>query len=159
MVKSFEHLSDAQLEQYGTDSFPGTSDDAPSIEAHLEDCDYCRSRVLEHQRARFAFQADAAMNATSKVDPDLTGVTCNTPDGPTEDDLRKLAAGIMDQKKALELTQHAARCPRCGSILLAFAEDFSDEVPPEEAESLKQLKSSTAEWQKNLLSKLLPPKD
>ena len=72
MVKSFEHLSNAQLEQYGTDSFPGTSDDAHIVEAHLENCDYCRSRVLEHQRARFGFLADSPVEPGSKPDPALS---------------------------------------------------------------------------------------
>ena len=168
MVKSFEHLSDAQLEQYGTDSFPGTSDDAPSIEAHLEDCDYCRSRVLEHQRARFAFLADSPMETGSKPgpapssactmsggssinddfssssDPSNSGGTSN-PDGfsrsggPSEDDLRNLAAGILSPDKALAMTHHVAKCAHCASILRTFSEDFADDLTPDEIKAENEM--------------------
>jgi hypothetical protein len=146
VVKSLGHLSDAQLEQYGTDSFPGTSNDAPSIEAHLEDCADCRSRLLEHQRARFALQADSSMKASRQ-----TGCV-------SEDDLRNLAAGIVPADEALAITQHVAQCPHCAPILRAFTEDFSDDLTADDSSTVSQLESSSPEWQKKLVKKLFPPK-
>ena len=153
MVKSFEHLSDAQLEHYGTDSTTSISDDAQRIEAHLEECADCRSRVLEHQRARFAPMADASMKATLNPGTgrsESNSAVCSVTDGPSEDDLRNLAAGLIAPDKALPITEHAARCPHCGPLLRAFTEDFSDELTAEETNALSQLKSSTPAWQKEI---------
>jgi tetratricopeptide (TPR) repeat protein len=142
VVKQFEHLSDAQLEQYGTDSITSISDDARRIDAHLEDCADCRSRLLEHHRARFALQADISMKASPQA-----GCV-------SEDDLRKLAAGIIAPGVAVTMTQHVAQCQHCAPILRAFAEDFSDDLTlgeiTAENEMLAQLKSSSAKWQKQM---------
>jgi tetratricopeptide (TPR) repeat protein len=141
VVKSFEHLSNAQIEQYGTDSFSEPSN-APAMEAHLEDCADCRNRVLEHQRARFALLANDSVKAVP------TGGCVS------EDELRKLAAGVIAPEQALTMTHHVAQCEHCAPILRAFAEDFSDDLSPEEIKSenemLAQLKSSSAKWQKHV---------
>jgi hypothetical protein len=141
VVKSFEHLSNAQIEQYGTDSFSDPSN-APAMEAHLEDCADCRNRVLEHQRARFALLANDSVKAVP------TGGCVS------EDELRKLAAGVIAPEQALTMTHHVAQCEHCAPILRAFAEDFSDDLSPEEIKSenemLAQLKSSSAKWQKHV---------
>ena len=80
-------------------------------------------------------------------------------DGPSEDDLRHLAAGIIDPDKALVMTQHVAQCPHCAPILRAFTEDFSDDLTPDEtkAESdiFAQLRSATPQWQKEMAAKAL----
>lgn|GEM_PF-1891338 len=196
MAKGFEHLSDAQLEHYGTKSFTVTPEEEQKIEAHLEDCANCRSRVLENQRVRFGLLASSSIKSGSRVAPgfiergsvhpvavepgsvhDLSsdGVTpghpvpadwdpykpatnCIVPNGPSEDDLRNLAAGIIVQERAMAITQHAVECPHCASILRLFIEDFSDDLTaPDLAEELaaekdflSQLKSSTPEWQKEI---------
>jgi hypothetical protein len=146
VVKSFEHLSDAQLEQYGTDRPTEISGDGQRIDAHLEDCADCRSRLLEHQRTNLDLVTRAGMNAAGQSD-------C-----ASEDDLRNVAAGIAPSDQALIFIRHAAQCTRCGTTLRQFTEDFSDDLTPEESETVSQLESSSAEWQKNLLKKLFPPK-
>jgi hypothetical protein len=123
VVKSFEHLSDAQLEHYGTDSTTSISDDAQRIEAHLEDCADCRSRVLEHQRARFGLATDAAVQAIGQ-----SGCA-------SEDDLPNVAAGIAPGDRALIHIRHAAQCTRCGTILRQFTEDFSEDITPDERDT------------------------
>lgn len=176
MVNGTEHLSDAQLEHYGTDSLTVTSDDAQKMEAHLEHCGDCRARMLEHQRVRFALLTDLAMNASPKVEA-FSGsassvgasdektnthdfsesaqpcISKNDPTSairPSEDDLRKMAAGLVSAKEALAIARHAEECPRCGTMLRAFREDFSDDLTPEEAANVSQLKSSTPAWQKEM---------
>lgn len=174
MVKGIEHLSDAQLEHYGAESFPGTSDDAHNIEAHLEDCGDCRSRLLEHHRVRFALQADASVEPSSKLASTsnpyrFSTSACIISNGPSEDDLRNLAAGIIaqdsggdrnkSQDKALAITQHVAECAHCARILRTFTEDFSDDLTPEELKAERelqaQLKSSSPKWQKDIASQAM----
>jgi tetratricopeptide (TPR) repeat protein len=197
VAKSFEHLSDAQLEHYGTKSFTVTPEEEQKIEAHLEDCANCRSRVLENQRVRFGLLASSSIKSGSRVAPGFlergsvhpvavepssvqglssedgtpgqpvpadwdpykpASTACIAPDGPSEDDLRNLAAGIIVQERAMAITQHAVECPHCASILRLFIEDFSDDLTaPDLAEELaaekdflSQLKSSTPEWQKEI---------
>jgi tetratricopeptide (TPR) repeat protein len=215
VAKSFEHLSDAQLEHYGTKSFTVTPEEEQKIEAHLEDCANCRSRVLENQRVRFGLLASSSIKAGARVAPGSVhpgavepgsvqglssdGVTpgqpvpadwdpykpastaCIVPDGPSEDDLRNLAAGIIVQEQAMAITQHAVECPHCASILRLFVEDFSDDLtahdlaeeladdltpktisdaltpeePADEQAFLAQLKSSTPKWQQEIAAQAM----
>jgi hypothetical protein len=169
VVKQFEHLSDAQLEQYGTDSITSISDDARRIDAHLEECAGCRARLLEHQRTNFHLLTDAAMQASPHAGSSSTGGPgagnsggfagiaaglCPSPNGPSEDDLRNLAAGVIAPDKSLAITQHAAQCAHCGPLLRGFVEDFSDDPGADELktenEALSHLKSSTPKWQKEI---------
>jgi tetratricopeptide (TPR) repeat protein len=147
VVKSFEHLSDAQLEQYGTDRPTEISDDARRIDAHLEECAGCRARLLEHQRTNLDLVTRAGMNAAGQSD-------C-----ASEDDLRKLAAGIAPADEALTITQHVAQCSHCAPILRAFSEEFSDDLTEDEIKSendmLAKLKSSSAKWQKQMASQAM----
>jgi anti-sigma factor ChrR (cupin superfamily) len=164
VAKGFEHLSSAQLEQYGAGSYTATSDDARAIEAHLEDCANCRSRLLEHHRAQFALLADSPRKAPSKegsTDRDLANMPsghCPSTGGPSEDDLRNLAAGLFAPDKAIAMTHHVANCSHCAPILSAFIEDFSDDLTDEETATLSVLESSSTDWPKKLVRKLFPPK-
>jgi tetratricopeptide (TPR) repeat protein len=172
VVNSFEHLSNAQLEHYGTNNATESSGDAQMIEAHLEDCADCRARLLEHQRASLGLLSDAAIQAirnpgsssevvvvtksavTKTSGPhgyaSVAAGVCPSPSGPSEDDLRNLAAGLIAPDKALAVTEHAAQCQNCGSLLRAFTEDFSDELTLEETDALSQLNSSAPAWQKEI---------
>jgi hypothetical protein len=202
VAKSFEHLSDAQLEHYGTKSFAVTPEKEQKIEAHLEDCANCRSRVLENQRVRFGLLASSSIKSGSGAAPGFiergsvhpvavepgsvqglssedgtpgypvpadwdpykpASTACIVPNGPTEDDLRNLAAGTIAPDKAMAITQHAVECPHCASILRLFIEDFSDDLTAPELEEelaaekdfLSQLKSSTPEWQKEIAAQAM----
>ena len=77
-----------------------------------------------------------------------------TPDCPTADSLRDLAAGLSTSADTPRLIQHAAQCPHCGPILRAYTEDFSDDLSPEDQALLSQLKSSTPEWQKKMAQQM-----
>lgn len=134
MNKQIEHLSDAQLEQYGA----GPDELNDGLEAHLADCSACRSRLLQSQRARFTAPVEDSVHSERQ------------PGCPGEDDLRDLAAGLSSPDTALSLARHAAQCSHCGPILRAYAEDFSGDVTSEDAAILSQLKSSSPEWQKKV---------
>jgi tetratricopeptide (TPR) repeat protein len=144
-----EHLSNAQIEAYGErTSGAGPEQDERNegqrVDAHLDDCPSCRARVLDFQRTRLAPQADPQV---LKQAP--------TPDCPSEDDLRQLAAGLCSDALAAQLTRHAATCDHCGPLLRAYTEDFSDDFSPEEQAVLANLKSSSASWQKETARQML----
>ncbi|HEY2168547.1 MAG TPA: hypothetical protein VGJ30_02910 [Candidatus Angelobacter sp.] len=81
--------------------------------------------------------------------------TAPTPECPSDDALRQLAAGLTPDALAAQLTQHAATCDHCGPLLRTFTEDFSDDFTPEEQAALANLQSSSTQWQKNTARKML----
>ena len=153
MTEQSEHLSNAQIENYGNQS-SGAGPDADQrdenqrVDAHLADCPSCRSRLLDFHRTHFALLADSKL-----ADPQLT--TASTPDCPSEDALRQLAAGLCSDALATTLTHHAATCDHCGPLLRTYTEDFSDDFSPEEQAVLANLQSSSASWQKNTARQML----
>ena len=160
MTEQSEHLSNAQVENYGkrtsdAGAESGQSDepqrvddlrfDDQRVEAHLADCPSCRKRLLDFHRSHFAMLAGPA-------DPQLR--TASTPECPSDDDLRQLAAGLSSDAVATKLTQHAATCDHCGPLLRTFTEDFSDDFTPEEQAALANLQSGSERWQRDLAKKM-----
>jgi hypothetical protein len=153
------------------------------IEAHLADCASCRNRLLEFHRSLFAsptyqpepdrmMAADRTMaedpkndhtnsaladskfaNLKDPADPQVR--TAATPECPSDDALRQLAAGLSSDDAAAKLTQHAATCHHCGPLLRTYTEFFSDDFSPEEQAALANLQSSSAEWQKNTARQMM----
>ncbi len=169
MMDRFEHLSDAQLEQFGTattgssgqatsspGNVAGSSADAvgpagnavgpltdAEIERHLEDCPECRTRLLQHQRLHFAPLVDPSV----KSEP--------SPGCPSNETLQNLAAGLpVAPADPAQLVQHAAECDHCGPLLKQYTEIFSDDLSPEDVALLSQLKTSTPEWQSATVAKM-----
>jgi tetratricopeptide (TPR) repeat protein len=151
-----EHLSKAQIENYGDrSSGEGPEQDQRDddqrnddqwVEAHVAECSSCRGRLLDFQRAHLALLRDPA---NAQVN------TASTPDCPSEDDLRQLAAGLCSEAAATQLTHHAASCDHCGPLLRAFTEDFSDDFTPEQQAVLDKLQSSSASWQKKTARQMM----
>jgi tetratricopeptide (TPR) repeat protein len=138
-----EHLSNAQIEQFGKRASGAGPETEAWVETHLDDCPSCRSRVLEFQRTQFALLPDPKVNTVSSSN-------C-----PCEEDLRNLAAGLCSDPLTTELTAHAAACGRCGPLLREYQEDFSDDVTPEEQSALAQLRSASPEWQRKTAREML----
>lgn len=144
MEQQFEHLSDAQIENYGDRTGAGPNqpgDHDQAIASHLAACAGCRTRLLHFHRARFGLMNDQV--------PQQTRVDC-----PNEDALRDLAAGLSSPDAAARLTQHAAQCDHCGPILRAYTEDFSDDLSPEDQSLLNQLNSASPSWQKKMAARM-----
>jgi len=140
-----EHLSNAQIEQYGKRASGAGPETEAWVETHLDDCPSCRSRVLDFQRTRLALFPDPKVNTVSSSN-------C-----PCEEDLRNLAAGLCSSPLSAELTTHAAACGRCGPLLREYQEDFSDDVTPEEQTALAQLRSASPVWQQQKAMEMLKP--
>ena len=143
MNQQSEHLSDAQIEQFGKRASGAGPETEAWVEMHLDDCPSCRSRVLEFQRTQFALLPNPKVNTVSSSN-------C-----PGEEDLRNLAAGLCSDPLATELTAHAAACGRCGPLLREYTEDFSDDVTPEEQSTLDKLRSSSPKWQQKKAREML----
>jgi tetratricopeptide (TPR) repeat protein len=188
VTEQSEHLSSAQIENYGNrtsgaepDAAQGderqrldhqSSDDQSMndqrVEAHLADCPSCRNRVLDFHRHRFAMLSGPAPDAkptdlaladskfaNPKYPADPQVRTASTPECPSDDALRQLAAGLTPENVAAKLTQHAATCNHCGPLLRTYTEIFSDDFTPEEQAALANLQSSSAAWQKNTARQML----
>jgi len=138
-----EHLSNAQIDQYGKRASGAGPETEAWVETHLDDCPSCRSRVLEFQRTQFALLPDPKVNTVSSSN-------C-----PCEEDLRNLAAGLCAEPIAKKLKAHASNCERCGPLLQEYIEDFSDESSPEEQAALAQLRSASPEWQRQKAREML----
>ena len=173
--QQFEHLTDAQVEHYGEPGCVAGTDQerAPDwdpkdgdhkVEAHLNECPSCRTRVLASMRSRLALLTDAPVSTTDapvntetsvNVDPSVHAAP--RPDCPPEDDLRNLAAGLSPADRAAHLAQHAATCDHCGPILRMYTEDFADDLSAEDQEVLKKLKTTSKRWQKKMARRLNSP--
>jgi tetratricopeptide (TPR) repeat protein len=93
--------------------------------------------------------------ANSKYPAEPQVRTAPTPECPSDDALRQLAAGLTPGDAAPALAHHASTCDHCGPLLRTFTEDFSDDFSPEEQAALANLKSSSAEWQKATAREML----
>jgi CHAT domain-containing protein len=157
-------LFDQRIDQQVTDQ--SASDQR--VEAHLADCASCRNRLLDFHRHRFALLSGPAPDArptdsaladskfaNSKYPADPQVRTAPTPECPSDDALRQLAASLTPEDAAPALTRHAATCDYCGPLLRTYTEIFSDDFTPEEQAALANLKSSSAEWQKNTARQML----
>ena len=143
MNQQSEHLSDAQIEEYGNQDSAAEPETEAWVETHLDDCPLCRGRVLDFQRTRFALLPDPKVK------------TVPTSACPSEDDLRNLAAGLCSEPIAQKLKAHATTCDHCGPLLREYIEDFSDEFTPEEQAVLDQLSSASPKWQRRTARKML----
>lgn len=154
MNEQSEHLSNAQIENYGnrpSGAGPDAdqSDEEQRIKAHLDGCPSCRIHLLDFHRTSFGLLADPQQLADLQVN------TASTPDCPSEDDLRQLAAGLSSEAVGVRLAHHAATCDRCGQLLKTYTDFFSDDFSPEEQAVLNNLQSSSASWQKKTARQML----
>jgi tetratricopeptide (TPR) repeat protein len=138
-----EHLSNAQIEQYGKRASGARPETEAWVETHLDECPSCRSRVLDFQRTRFALLTDPKVNTVSSSN-------C-----PSEEDLRNLAAGLSAEPIAKKVKAHASNCERCGPLLQEYIEDFSDESSPEEQAFLSQLRTASPEFRQQKAREML----
>jgi tetratricopeptide (TPR) repeat protein len=163
-----EHLSDAQIEDYGDLPSGAGPDTEGKVEQHLAECSSCRSRLLDFQRSHMGLLAGSRVEVspftTSSQDleaaepsllADKNVKTDSTPDCPNESDIRDLAAGLLPGDRAAGLTHHAAACDHCGPLLRSYAEDFSDAFSQEERAALEQLGSASPAWLQQTAQKMM----
>ena len=147
-------------------SLPGhpSSGDSPSgywASGHLPPGQRPADSRLEGAGPTDSALADSKF-ANSKYPADPQVRTAATPECPSDDALRQLAAGLSVDDTATtgdafatKLLQHAASCDHCGPLLRIFTEDFSDDFSAEEQAALANLQSSSADWQKNTARQMM----
>jgi hypothetical protein len=160
-----EHLSDAQIEEYGMRTSGVEPVGEEEVEKHLDHCPSCRCRVLEFQRANlglisakqplsnFAYPSEDVERGSPG--PHRIAATNHDAACPSEDELRRLAAGLSPDASGKEMVRHAADCQRCGPLLRAYTEDFSGDYSAEERSMLAQLSSASPQWQEQTARKML----
>jgi hypothetical protein len=100
--------------------------------------------------------------ANSKYPAEPQVRTAPTPECPSDDALRQLAAGLTPDDAAAtrdalatKLLKHAATCNHCGPLLRTYTELFSDDFTPEEQAALANLQSSSTDWQQQTAREML----
>lgn len=138
---------------------PGLSPSGHLPSGHLSSGQLPSSQRLADSRLEGVSPIDSAL-ADSKFanqnDPADTQVrTPPTPECPSTEALRELAAGLTPGDLAPALTRHAATCDHCGPLLRTFTEDFSDDFSPQEQAALANLQSASPKWQKKTAREML----
>lgn len=137
MNQASSHLTDRQISDYVQDSTTGPA--AQQLEAHLANCESCLDRLLHAERIHLGLLEGNGMKRTPYLG-------C-----PPEEALQELAAGICASDTAQTTTEHAAHCNYCGPLLNRYLKEFSEDVQPEDAAVLRELKTSMPGWQKNFI--------
>ena len=141
------HLTDVQIQDFlGQDGNANRPEvQGPGLEAHVADCESCRTRVLDAQRIRLGLLEGDRMRETPY------------PGCPAEETLQDLAAGIAPSEMVEATTEHAAHCDFCGPLLARYTREFSETLDEEESDLLGQLESSKPAWQKKFVRQQIKP--
>ncbi len=174
MDQQSEHLSSAQIEDYGVQNSGLEPDGDIEVEKHLADCPSCRSRVLEFHCRRLGLIAAGRGEAAGPTRQDPSGdqgpefgelrasptvKLTTTPDCLSKEDLLTLAAGLSPEAVASQWMQHVTACDRCATLLRTYVKDFSDDFSPEESAVLGQLKSAAPDWQRQAARETLQTRE
>ena len=99
MNQQSEHLSSAQIEDYGAHT-PGEGLDGDiAVEKHLADCPSCRSRVLEFQRRRLGLIA-ANLEMPRRSEAGLSEREAGRPDLQDSGDFSPEESALLEQLKS-----------------------------------------------------------
>jgi hypothetical protein len=135
-------------------SSSGDSPSGYSASGHLPSGQRPADSSLEGTKPTDSALADSKF-ANPKYPVQAQVRTAATPECPSDDALRELAAGLTSDDAAPALTRHAATCDHCGPLLRTYTEIFSADFGPEEQAALANLQSSSASWQKNTARQML----
>jgi tetratricopeptide (TPR) repeat protein len=106
---------------------------------HAHSCGICQQvmGMFEKEEAR--------LRALGQGRPGPAGPEC-----PSAEEWVRLAAGQIPEARALEWMAHASQCDGCGFVLRSAIRDLTPEVSLEEQQTLGDLKSTRAEWQRDM---------
>jgi tetratricopeptide (TPR) repeat protein len=121
-----------------TESISSASEALEQAREHLNVCEACRRMFRLHEKT--------VRELRGLPLPDVgAGEECRS-----IDELRRLAAGMLEETEADVALEHASRCKSCGTALREASIDFKDEVSPMEGEILGALESAREGWQTRL---------
>ena len=151
MSQRANHLTGAQIEAFAAQAAEQRFDaESQRMTGHISECGECLSRFLPIYQSHLSFPASVAPGAAERLDG---GGLTN--DCLTSDDLRHMAAGIARPETVREALKHVPRCGHCGPLLRQYLEDFSEDLPEEGRLLISQSKSATAEWQREMVSRIV----
>jgi len=73
---------------------------------------------------------------------------------PSEQEWMEIAAGLKSRIRTHDCIEHAAECPSCAKLLKQAAEQFADELTPEEMQALRALRSADNDWEKEVAHRM-----
>lgn len=115
--------------------------DGDAVNAHLEGCVGCRSRLRGRRSV-----AEGLANLANALPAEVSG---HCPSVGTWASL-----GDFSSRAVADLLEHASSCDHCGPLLRATADDPTDAFPPAEGTPINGLASSHPDWQARLAGRL-----
>lgn len=143
-----KHLSVEQIECL-MESLLGARDEGEQFDLvqesriHLASCQECQKLLSMHKHF------DQALRRLKEGTQEHVAIDC-----PSERALRELAAGISNDAETENLLSHVSQCAHCGPVFRQAVESFRVEVTPDESSTIRSLKSSAPEWQKEMANRL-----
>lgn len=137
------HVTDAQIDRYLGSSDRDLGPEDPWVDRHFSECWHCLERAIQTQRTQLGFL---------KVDEASTEVH---PGCPEEYVIESLAAGACPSETACQVIHHVAGCDYCGPLLKRHHEELSENFTPSEDAFLDGLKTSTPEWEQQLVRRYI----
>jgi CHAT domain-containing protein/cytochrome c-type biogenesis protein CcmH/NrfG len=144
-----QHLTQDELEFLISSGASQEWESSPSglepegIVSHSAQCEKCRLLAASYA----AVQARMGSLRSGRLSP--RQVDC-----PSDEQWVFVAAGLLPAEQAEKNMQHAANCDHCGPLLRLAAEDFANELTPDEESLLAGLESGHDEWRKGLAGRL-----
>jgi CHAT domain len=114
---------------------PHPIENPTNIREHIDNCAECAGILELHE-------------ALTMLPVSMNGGEACIP----EDDIYRLAAGLLPADAAAKMTRHVSGCSACSQMLKQAIEDLDTEnIPPL---AVDQLKSATAQWQESLATRM-----
>lgn len=141
MSQYASHLTRAQIEAFAAQAAELRLDAAAQRSmGHISECPECLGSFLQACQGHLRFPAAPA---------------AATPACLTDDELKRMAAGLDQPPAAGRALEHVPFCAHCGPLLRQYVRDFSDDISDEGRQLLALTKSATAEWQAEVVKKIV----
>jgi CHAT domain-containing protein len=144
-----KHLSVEEIEcLVASELYDGQRSEGQALrergQSHLARCELCKRLLAEE------IEADHKLRDLSAKTGVRSGKTC-----PSMSSLYELAGGVLNDKDHEALMKHVVECDYCGPAFRRATSDFAADSSPEEALTMESLKTSSTEWQKAFLTRLI----
>ncbi len=133
-----QHLTELEIERFASAESGEASAPLSDVQVHFAECSQCAALVNAYRRANEELQSLKY----------LAHVTENGP-CPSGEQWLMLAAGLIEEKAALQLLAHASQCSECARQF-----KLSQVCLKENKAELPALESSTPEWQRRVAGQM-----
>ena len=122
---------------------PGLEANLEEARRHLGECESCQELVQGYEDLRRRL---GQLKATREA--------CLGPNCPSEDEWRRVAAGVLPESRTAEAFEHSIDCDACGLLLRQAVQDFAEEATEQDITELSALPSAQVEGQRSLAQRL-----